>query len=114
MPWPDPGRIVTTASTAFEGSASGVAVTVTVLGFGTVIGAVYVSTSGIAANPLACVVVVSVPQVDPLHPVPASDHVIVALGFDPETGTSVATRFVLFPAARLLGADSCIVKLLVM
>src|SRR5579863_648578 len=99
----------------FAGSACGVTVTVTLAGFGGVLGAVYVAVSAVTVPPAPCVVTtVSVPQVEELQPGPESDHERFELGFEPGTGVIVATIVAVPPAGTLCGAVTCRVKLLVM
>jgi hypothetical protein len=71
-------RIVTDTDVAFEGSASGVAVTFTVATDGGSVGAEY--------TPLCEIV----PHAPPLHPEPETDHVIARLGLELAAGVNVA------------------------
>jgi len=97
-----------------EGSACGVAVIVTLLGFGAVAGAVY-SAEAVVTFPLCVCVVVPliVPHEAPLHPGPLSVHAIAVLGFEPGMAVSVATIATVAPTGTLDGAASCNEKLLV-
>jgi hypothetical protein len=98
----------------FDPSACGVAVIVTVLGFGACAGAVYAAVSAVPLPPVDCVVTAfSVPHDAPLHPAPLSDQLIVVFGFEPGTGVNVATTVAEAPVVTLAGAVSCTVKLLV-
>src|SRR4029077_13847992 len=107
--------MVTLACAFFEGSACGVTVTVTVLGFGGVTGAVYVAEVDTAPPPRARVVTTtSSPQLVPLHPAPESVQDSVVLGFEPGTGVNAAAMTPEPPEATLAGAESCREKLLVM
>jgi hypothetical protein len=103
------------ACASFEGSACEVTVTVTVFGFGAVPGAVYFAESA-TEFPLAdCVVTtLNIPQELPLHPGPLGALDSAELGFEPETGVSVATIVAVPPTGTLDGAESCSEKLLVM
>ena len=111
---PTPGWMVTTACAFFVGSACGVTVIVTVLGFGGVTGAVYVAEVDIAPPLRACVLAtVTMPQLVPLHPGPESVQESVVAGFEPATGVKVAAMRLEPPEATLKGAESCREKLLV-
>ena len=57
---------------------------------------------------------VRVPQAEPLHPVPASDQLMMALGFEPATGVRVATITAVADVLTVPGAASCSVRWLVM
>jgi hypothetical protein len=57
---------------------------------------------------------VRVPQAELLHPVPASDQLMIALGFEPATGLRVATITAVADVLTVPGAASCSVKWLVM
>ena len=57
---------------------------------------------------------VRVPQAELLHPVPASDPLMIALGFEPVTGLGVATITAVADVLTVPGAASCSVKWLVM
>ena len=68
-----------------------------------------------APPPADCVVMtVRMPQALPLQPLPERDQESTALGLEPGTGESVATRAAVTPGCRLVGAASCRVKWLVM
>ncbi len=57
---------------------------------------------------------VSVPHVDPLHPLPDNDHASTGLGFEPGTGVNVAMIPAEVPTGTIAGAESDSVKLLTM
>jgi hypothetical protein len=89
----------------FVGSACGVTVTVTLAGFGAVVGAVYVAASAVTLPPDPWVVTtVSVPQAVELQPGPESDQESTVLGFEPGIGVIVATIVAVLPAGTLCGA----------
>src|SRR4029077_1187416 len=107
--------MVTLACAFFEGSACGVTVTVTVLGFGGVTGAVYVAEVDTAPPPRARVVTTtSSPQLVPVHPAPESVQDSVVLGFEPGTGVSMAGMTLEPTEETLEGEESCREKVLVM
>jgi len=109
-----PGTIESVACAFLEGSACGVAVRVTLFGFGAVAGAVYCAET-VATFPLCVCVVVPliVPHEAPLHPGPLSVQAIAVLGFEPGMAVSVATIATAAPTGTLEGAVSCNEKLLV-
>jgi hypothetical protein len=86
-----------------------------VSGLGAVAGAAYVAESDREPPPADWVVItVKVPQELPLQPGPLRVQESAALGFEPDTGVSVATIVAVPPAGTLEGAESCKEKLLVM
>lgn len=88
---------------------------VTMLGEGADGGARYVAEFAFAPPPADWAVTTeSTPHDAPLHPLPESDQVSAGEGFEPAAGVSVATIPADAPAATLMGAESCRVKLLVM
>src|SRR5258707_15864155 len=105
--------MVTLACAFFAGSACGVTVMVTVLGFGGVTGAAKVAELDVAPLPEACVVTeASTPQVVPLHPVPDRGQEGAVLGFEPGTGVGVGGMTPEPPGGVLEGAERCRGKLL--
>ncbi len=103
------------ACAPFEGSACEVTVTVTVFGLGAAPGAVYFAEFTTELPPVDCVVTaLNIPQELPLQPGPLSTQDSAELGFEPETGVSVATIVAVPPTGTLDGAESCSEKLLVM
>lgn len=89
---------------ALDGSAAGVAVTVTVPEEGGDDGAVYVA---VALEPTI------VPHADPEQSGPETDQLMAVSGFDPEAGTNEAVKVPLDPAANDEGPLSENVKVLV-
>jgi hypothetical protein len=76
---------------------------------------VYDAESTMGPPPADCVVTtVKVPQLLPLQPGPLSAQESTVLGFEPGTGTIVATMVAVVPAGTLDGAESCNEKVLVM
>jgi len=106
-----PKDLFSVACAFFDGSASGVAVIVTVAGFGTLEGALYVAEFAEVPTPVdGCVNTVSTPHPEPLHPLPESDHVSACEGFDPVTGCSAAVIGANPDTGTLVSAVSCSVK----
>ncbi len=89
---------------AFVGSATGVAVIVTMFGDGAAPGAM-----NVAVAPLKEID----PHADPVQPAPESVHPIAVLGFELGAGVSVAAKFAVVPALTVVGPDTEKVKWLV-
>jgi len=108
-----PGTIESVACAFLDGSACGVAVMVTLFGFGAVAGAVYCAET-VATFPLCVCVVVPliVPHEAPPHPGPLSVQAITVLGLEPGMAVSVATIAAVAPTGTVEGAASCSEKLL--
>jgi hypothetical protein len=100
------GVISIAIETALDGAATGVAVTVTMLGDGAIVGAVKVA---VAPEPATLIV----PQDEPEHPVPETAQEIARFGFELGTGVSVAVRPALVPTVTDEGPLTVKVKLLV-
>jgi hypothetical protein len=109
-----PGAIESVACAFLDGSACGVAVRVTLFGFGAVAGAVYCAETVETFPFCVCVVVpLIVPHEAPLHPGPLSVHAMAVLGFEPGMAVSVSSDRRRCSTGTLDGAESCSEKLLV-